>query len=262
MSFTTVTEDCRSFARQDVAAGPMEDALRVTVVQALGPYQGALRLGENACLEILSAEDRQDHFLHPAEVQALPPQACARKRTEWTLGRATVRRALLKLGEDPLPVLRSDHGDPVWPEGITGSITHCWPWTGALLIMARKHYAVGIDLANLEQAARVDISSVICTPAELEWARGGNFPERLAMIFSAKEAVYKGFHRFCRRYIDFKEVELSWLPQPQWFRVAFLGGLKPDFAAFGKCDVLSRRINRFVFSCLVHDTQKACPMVV
>jgi len=234
----------------------MEDALHAIMIEALAPYQGALRLGESASLAVLSAEDQQDHFLHPEEEQALPPRACMRKRTEWVLGRAAACRALRELGGDPWPVLRGDHGEPVWPEGIGGSITHCWPWTAALLIKAGKRFAIGIDLENLERAALVDFSSVICTAAELDWTRGGEFQRRLAMIFSAKEAVYKGLHPFCRRYIDFKEVELAWLPRPRSFRVAFVGGLKTEFAALGECKVLSRRINGLVFSCLVHDTER------
>ncbi len=234
----------------------MENALRAIVVQALAPCDGAFRLGDNACLAVLSAEDQQHYFLHPEEEQALSPRACARKRTELALGRAAVRRALRDLGEVPFPVSRGDHGEPMWPEGITGSITHCWPWAAALLTRTGKGFAIGIDLASLEQAARVDVSGLICTPAEHDWVCGGNFHERLAMIFSAKEAVYKGFHPFCRRYIDFKEVELSWFPQRQSFRVAFLGDLKTDFPAFGQCEVVSGRINGLVFSCLVHERRR------
>lgn len=235
----------------------MEDALRATIVQALQPCRGALRLGENACLAIVSAEDQQDHFLYPEEEQALSQPACAKKRTEFAVGRAAVRQALRRLGESPFPVLRGNRGEPVWPEEIAGSITHCWPWTAALLVRAGKRFAIGIDLENLEQAATVDISNVICMPAELDWARGADFRERLAVIFSAKEAVYKGFYPFCRRYIDFKEVEVSWLPQRQSFRVAFAGGSETELAALGECEVMSRRINRLVFSCLVHDTEHA-----
>jgi 4'-phosphopantetheinyl transferase EntD len=234
----------------------MEDALHAITLEALEPYQGALRLGESASLSVLSAEDQQDHFLHPEEEQALPPRACTRKRAEWALGRAAAHRALRELGEVPLPLLRGDHGEPVWPEGITGSITHCWPWTAALLVKAGKRFAIGLDLENLERAALVDISSVICAAAELDWAHDGDFQLRLAMIFSAKEAVYKGLHPFCRRYIDFKEVELAWLPQQQSFRVAFVGGPETEFAALGECKVLSRLINGLVFSCLVHDTEQ------
>ena len=66
----------------------MEDTLHAIILEALEPYQGALRLGESASLAVLSAEEQQDYFLQPQEEQVLPPRACTRKRTEWALGRA------------------------------------------------------------------------------------------------------------------------------------------------------------------------------
>jgi 4'-phosphopantetheinyl transferase EntD len=248
--------DCSACARRELGARAIEDALRTTFVQALEPWQGVLRLGENASLAVLSSEDQQDHLLHPQEEEGLPPGAGAKKRLELAVGRAAVRRALRDLGQVPFPVLRGEQGEPIWQAGFTGSVTHCWPWTAAVLIRAGKRFAIGIDLESMEQAAVVDVSGVVCTPAELEWVRDGNCHERIGMIFSAKEAVYKALFPFCRRYIDFKEVELSWLSELQSFQVGFVGELETEFAGFGKCFVLSRRINRLVLSCLVHETGK------
>jgi 4'-phosphopantetheinyl transferase EntD len=225
-------------------------------VQAVEPWQGALRLGENASLAVLSSEDMQGYSLHPLEEESLPPRAGPKKRSELAVGRAAVRRALLDLGEAPFPVLRGEEGDPIWPPEFTGSITHCRAWGAALLIRAGRRFAVGIDLESLEQAATVDISGVVCTRAELEWVRKGNYHERLAMIFSAKEAVYKALYPFCRRYVDFKEVELSWLPQPYSFKVGFVDKQETAFAGFGESLVVSRHINGLVLSCLVHETGK------
>ncbi len=235
----------------------VENGMRATVIQALRSCQGDLHLGKNALLAVLSAADQRSHSIHPEEGQVLSPRACAKKRTEFALGRAAVRHALRELGEGSFPVLRGGQGQPLWPEGIMGSITHCWPWAVALVVKSEKPFAIGIDLENLEKARMVDISGLICTGSELVWAHGGfDFQERLAMIFSAKETVYKAFYRFCRRYIDFKEIELSWFPDRQLFRMAFLGGTRNEFPSVRGCEVHCRRFNGLVFSCLVHEPAK------
>jgi 4'-phosphopantetheinyl transferase EntD len=251
-----MTSDHPAYTTQELGTRVIEDGLRAAFVQALEPWQGALRLGENASLAVLSSEEQQDPFLHSLEGEVFPPGAAAKTRSELAVGRAAVRRALLDLGEVPFPVLRGEQGEPIWPLGFTGSITHCQPWSAALLIRAGKRFATGIDLESVEQAAMVDISGVVCTPPELEWVRGGKSPERQAMIFSAKEAVYKALYPFCRRYIDFKEVELVWLPDLQSFQVRFVGEQESELAGFGECVVLSRPINGLVVSCLVHEPGK------
>ena len=251
MPFISVTDSCACATQQPGVRG-IEDILRATVAEAFKRCQGAPRPSRNVSLAVLSSQDQQDHFLYPEEENGLPARSGAKKKSDLALGRAAVRRALQDLGEVPFPVTRGEYGEPIWPVGFIGSITHCRPWTVALLIRAGKRLAIGIDLESVERVAMVDISSIICTPAEREWVRGGNLHEYLTMIFSAKEAVYKALHPYCRRYIDFKEVELSWLPQSQSFRVGFVGGQEAEFAGFGECVVLSRRVNELVFSCLVH----------
>jgi 4'-phosphopantetheinyl transferase EntD len=232
----------------------VEHELRATVIQALRPCRDALELGKDASLAVLSAADQGESSIHPDEERILSLRACAKKRTEFALGRAAVHQALRESGEDYVPVLRGGYGEPLWPDGILGSITHCWPWAVALVARSGRPFAIGIDLENLEKAGRVDISRVICTAEELDWVRHGfSSRERLAMIFSAKETVYKGFYRFCRQYIDFKDVELSWFPERQSFGVSFLGGTKTQFPSLRGCEVHCRCFEDFVFSCMVYE---------
>jgi 4'-phosphopantetheinyl transferase EntD len=226
----------------------------MTIKQASRSCHDSLLLGKNSFLAVLSAADQQSRSLHPEERKEISPSACPTKATEFSLGRTAVHCALRDLGKGSFPVLRGGHGEPLWPEGIAGSITHCWPWAVALVVRSGKPLAIGIDLENLEKMKTVDISGVICTGLELDWVHGGfNFNERLAMIFSAKESVYKGFYRFCRRYVDFKEVELSWLPGRHAFSVALLGGTENEFPSVQRCEVHCRRFNNLIFSCVVHE---------
>jgi len=232
----------------------VRDQLGAAVAEVLESRRRPLRLGKDAFLAVLLAEDWGNCLIHPEEERILPPLACEKKRNEFVLGRAAARYALRELGVYA-PVLRGDHGEPLWPEGILGSITHCWPWAVALVVKSRRQIAVGIDLENVEQAARVDISRLICTAKELDWVRHSlSFHERIAMVFSAKETVYKGFYPFCRQYIDFGDVELSWIRERQSFRVSVPGGTQTEFPPLLGCEVHCRCLEGLVFSCMVHET--------
>lgn len=223
------------------------------MTQVLESCRHRLHLGKDAFLAAFHAEDRESPLIHPKEERILSARTCQRKRSEFVLGRAAARYALRELGEFA-PVLRGGQGEPLWPEGIMGSITHCWPWAVALVAKSRRSFAVGIDLENLEKAAWVDISRLICTAKELDWVgHSSGFYKRLAMIFSAKETVYKGLYRFCRQYIDFKDVELSWVPERQSFGVSFVGGTRTQFPPVGECHVHCRCFDGLVFSCMVHE---------
>jgi 4'-phosphopantetheinyl transferase EntD len=232
---------------------PFESRLRATVIQALACSRHPLELGQDASLAVLSGADWVKPWIHPEEEQMLSPRACQKKRSEFVLGRATARYALRELGEYS-PVLRGCQGEPLWPDGVLGSITHCWPWAVSLAVRTWRPFAIGIDLEDLETAGRVDISGLVCTGRELDWVhRGFGFHDRLAMIFSAKEAIYKGLYRFRRQYIDFQEVELSWLPERQSFGVSFVNGANPQFPQLRGCEVHCRCFDRYVFTCMVYE---------
>ena len=121
---TSLVDDLPS--RTEMTA--VEHGLRATVIQALRPCRDALEVGKDVFLAALSAADQRKPSIHPEEERILSPRACPTKRNEFALGRAAVRHALLELGEDYVPVLRGGYGEPLWPDGILGSITHCWPW--------------------------------------------------------------------------------------------------------------------------------------
>ena len=77
-----------------------------------------------AAAESLGPEPEPDPRLFPAE-EALVRTADPRRRAEFTAGRACARTALARLGLPTAPVLAGRAGEPRWPAGVTGSITHC-----------------------------------------------------------------------------------------------------------------------------------------
>jgi len=226
------------------------------VIRAMAAADSSLRLGQNVGLAIVSGEDQASYTLHPEEARILSPRACGRKRVEFASGRAAAHFALKQIGfENPPPVLRGQKGEPIWPDGIVGSITHCYPWSVAVAVKRSNRVAIGVDLETMEGIQGTDISDLVCGEAELDWVRGGNLQERLTMIFSAKEAVYKAFYPLCRRYIDFKEVELTWFPGQYRFQGKFLAPFGANLPRGHACAVHCCSHAELVFSCLIHQSQ-------
>jgi len=243
-------EDPRSRVVDEAAENESGKSLESMITDAFAALSGRLQLGKNLAIAIACPDDDRGHRLHAAEARLLSPHACRKRAVNWTLGRIAASRALKQLGfEDPPPVLRGDAGEPLWPVGISGSITHRYPWSVAVAAEASSNaLAVGIDLESLEGFEEDDMSNLICRKSELEWVREArDFKERLAMLFSAKEALYKSLFPFLRRYVDFREVELAWSPGRSCF---YALALPSDAIGLDRGLVISsRRLRHWIFSC-------------
>jgi 4'-phosphopantetheinyl transferase EntD len=241
---------------EQTKARKLASTVEWVVIRAMADADNSLRLGENVGLAVVSEKSLANYALHPEEVQILAPRACRRKQEEFALGRAATHFALKQIGlENPGPVLRGPIGEPLWGDGVVGSITHCFPWSAAVVVKCSNRFAIGVDLETVVGTEGTDISHLVCRDAELDWVRHGDCQERLTMIFSAKEAVYKAFYPLCRRYIDFKEVELKWFPEQSCFLAEFLEPLSPDLPCGPACAVHCLRHAELVFSCVIHQFQ-------
>src|SRR5580704_7182950 len=91
-------------------------------------------LPDNVAVED-TTEDRLDIELSPAEVQSLGG-AVEKRRREFITGRACARGALAQLGMGPVAIPSGERGEPCWPVGIVGSITHCAGYRACALARA------------------------------------------------------------------------------------------------------------------------------
>jgi 4'-phosphopantetheinyl transferase EntD len=109
---------------------------------------------------------------------------------EFTAGRWCAHRALERLGCPESAIGTGRGGEPCWPAGFTGSITHK---SGlAVAVAAAEPQAIGIDLehaAPLHPAVR----RRVLLPAEPDLPPGFPVPAPVAerIAFSVKEAYYK-----------------------------------------------------------------------
>ena len=114
-----------------------------------------------------------------------------RRQREFATVRDCARTALGQLGIGPVPITSGRGGEPIWPNGIVGSMTHCTGYRG--VAVARDHLlaAVGIDAEPHEAlpgSGLRHISSQV-ERAQLAGRRSDGHWDWL--IFCAKEATYK-----------------------------------------------------------------------
>ena len=162
-----------------------------------------------------------DTTLFAVEVRSLG-RAVDRRRREFVTGRACARQALARLGLPATAVGSGARGEPLWPAGVVGSITHCDGYRACAVAHARDVRALGVD-AEVQAPLPEDVLDAVASPAEQRAlaAHPGGLPwDRL--LFSAKEAVFKAWYPLTGRELDFEDVELRIDPHAGTFEALVL----------------------------------------
>jgi len=148
------------------------------------------------------------------EENAVIARAVESRRREFATGRACARSALARLGQPPVPLLSGPRGAPRWPQGVTGSITHCPGYRAAAVAWTRDAASLGLDAEPNKPLPNHGMLAVIATESErarlvglADETPGGICWERL--LFSAKEAVYKTWFPLTRRWLDFESADVA-----------------------------------------------------
>ena len=185
-----------------------------------------------------------------AQLCTLRGRVVEKRRNEFVMGRAAARLALTGSGlPNPLPVAQRAGGDPDWPAGIIGSITHCGPWAFAAVARSAYVRALGIDLEDVSAVAEREIAPTVCRASELRWVFESHERQlRTAMLFSAKESVYKAIYPQCLKFFDFHAAELTWNPQRNSFQGVLLTELGDEFPPGFCFEVRCQQWAQFVFT--------------
>jgi len=104
------------------------------------------------------------------EEGAVMRTAGPRRRAEFAAGRLCAREALARLGVPAAPILPGPAGEPRWPEGVTGSITHCAGYRACAVARTTDLTAIGID-AEPDAALPAGLIEKVATGPERAWIR-------------------------------------------------------------------------------------------
>ncbi len=170
--------------------------------------------------------------LWPQEA-ALMQRASAIRLADFTAGRTAVRQALIALGLPSQPILQGPGGEPDWPKGITGSLTHGGQMCLAALGRTNKMLSLGVDLEPI-LPLDPDVVSEICTPSEQRWIAIQPDPTDLPLrIFTAKEATYKALYPLTGVVLDFAALTIDLTPKRDAFTARLTRNIRPFNAGTG-----------------------------
>lgn len=168
--------------------------------------------------------DRTDS-LYPEELHSVS-RAVDKRRAEYSTGRWLARQLMSELDLPPAPIPRGANREPLWPVGISGTITHAEELVVASVARSDCIRSVGLDL---EVWARMDekLHARLFTARERE--RLLSLPAQApGLLFSAKEAGYKATFPLAGRFIGFHdaETEVDW--DAGEFRFRYVGAHDPS----------------------------------
>jgi len=152
--------------------------------------------------------DPPDLSPHPDEVQLIATSVETR-RNEFVTARHCARLAMQHLGVEQSPILKGEKGEPRWPGGVVGSLTHCKGYRAAVVGRAGAVRSVGIDAephAVLPDGVLPAISlplerhEMATLRPELHWDR---------ILFCAKEATYKAWFPLTQRWLGFEDAHIT-----------------------------------------------------
>jgi 4'-phosphopantetheinyl transferase EntD len=157
----------------------------------------------------VSTRDELPDELFDAE-RPVVARAVETRRREFATGRACAHQALRRLGIGSVAIPSGERGEPVWPAGVVGSITHCRGYRACAVARADDVRSVGID-AEVHEPLPDGVLEQVAFGREramVAAGRGGGVHlDRL--LFSAKEAVYKVWFPLTRRWLGFEDAELA-----------------------------------------------------
>ena len=176
-------------------------------------------------------------FDDPPELTPLPEEepliakSVAKRRNEFITVRHCARLALQQLGLPPVPILKGDKGEPCWPAGVVGSLTHTQGYRGAVVGRSATIRSVGID-AEPHGELPDGVLNAISLPAEryeIGALPGGLHWDRV--LFCAKEATYKAWFPLTQRWLGFEDAHITFGVDPSGVAGTFVSRILIDPAA-------------------------------
>lgn len=146
-----------------------------------------------------------------------PPRlyrAVPRRKADFLAGRAMVMAAMTCLDVTPQPVENAPTRAPIWPVGLTGSISHA-RGRCACLLSQNTRLSFGVDTEAIAQDRTLAaILTETLSPSERVTIAGGPFPAatNATLAFSAKEALFKALYARVGHHFGFDAAELCAAP--------------------------------------------------
>lgn len=146
-------------------------------------------------------------------------QAKPKRVAEYVAGRLCARAALQQLGWQHTPGFGHQR-QPLWPQGVWGSITHS---NGMAVAVVSEKVSIGLDLESiLADNIAQEVGDTLMTRTEQQRFSSQLSPRLITLIFSAKESFYKAAFPYVGRLFEFSAMdvlEIDWLEGRLIYRI-------------------------------------------
>lgn len=143
-----------------------------------------------------------------------------KRQVEFFAGRLCARMILDAYGLERHAVATGKQREPLWPEGLVGSITHSGGYAAAVVCVSKEMLGIGIDIETIVASdARQALIDLVVSARELAFLRSHEgtlgLDCLLTLAFSAKESFFKAAFPQVKRYFDFDAVEIVGIDEAQ-----------------------------------------------
>ncbi len=132
-----------------------------------------------------------------------------KRRSEFIRGRFCAHMAILnQFNKRVYDIKSANDRVPIWPENVVGSLTHSEYYAGAVVASQEAMLGVGLDIENISRL-KDEISKMIIFDSDVKRPNELTQQEYLALIFSAKESLYKALYPQVKKFFGFKAAALK-----------------------------------------------------
>lgn len=152
---------------------------------------------------------KSPRFLYPVEKRYIK-KAVAKRQADFSSGRWCARSSMASLGIQQGPILQDRAGQPVWPKGICGSITHTDRACCSVLAFKKDYISLGLDLERRKRLISPGAGRIILNDDETAWINrsGRNKDFLIKFVFCAKESVFKLLYPLTGKRFYFSDVSI------------------------------------------------------
>lgn len=157
-------------------------------------------------------------------------RAVAKRQAEYLAGRVCARAALQRLdGRAYIPGTHEDRS-PIWPTGISGSITHGKNWAAAVVARTSDCQGIGLDQESLLSHERAErLAREILTEAEQQRMDAEQTGLTVTLTFSLKESLFKALYPIVQKRFYFEHAEVLEWSADGHARLRLLTDLSPQW---------------------------------
>lgn len=135
------------------------------------------------------------------------------RRADYLAGRVCAQAALTLIQKGTESVATGLGGEPLWPEGVVGSVSHSVSLAAASVTADAHVFAIGLDIqAPASRSAKISLCNIASIRADLGRIslplNSEIKPILPELLFSARESFFKAFYPVKKLRIGYEAVEL------------------------------------------------------